>query len=134
MTTSPLDVLRAYYDLVRGFSADPAAYAAVLHPEIEQTEYPNLMTRTVQHRTFPEVLDNLRLARELLSDLQFEVEHLEVLPSGIVVVEGRLQAIATRDIGSVLRGQRLLGQLCHVFEFKEGKIFRQRRYHCYTLD
>jgi hypothetical protein len=30
-------------------------------------------------------------------------------------------------------GQRLIAHLCLIFEFKDGLIFRQRRYPCYEI-
>ncbi|GGG38816.1 nuclear transport factor 2 family protein [Hymenobacter glacieicola] len=128
-----LDVINSYFDLVQAFNTDPAAYAAVLHPEVEQTEFPNLLYRSIQRRSFMDILDNLRVGRELLRDPQFDVQRTQVAPDGSVLVEGLWQATTISDIGPLLRGQRLLGQLCLIFEFKDGKIFRQRRYPCYEL-
>ncbi|MBX0291719.1 nuclear transport factor 2 family protein [Hymenobacter sp. HSC-4F20] len=128
-----LDTISTYFDLVQAFNTEPAAYAAVLHPEVEQTEYPNLLYKTIQRRSFADILDNLRVGRELLRDPHFEVQRTFTAPDGTVVVEGLWQAVTTSDIGPLLRGQRLQGQLCLIFEFKDGKIYRQRRYPCYEL-
>lgn len=128
-----LSVINSYFELVQAFNTEPEAYATILHPEVEQTEYPNLIFKTIQRRSFTDILDNLRAGRELLRDQHFEVEHMQTNPDGSVVVEGLWYATTASDVGPLLRGQRVQGQLCLVFEFKEGKIYRQRRYPCYYM-
>ena len=131
--TDHLAVLQTYFDLVQEFSTDPAAYAAVLHPEVEQTEYPNALYKTIQRRSFNEIIDNMRTGRETLRNPSFEVHATHTAPDGLIIVEGFWQAFALNDVGPLLRGQRLASHLCLTFEFKEGKIFRQRRYPNYEL-
>ncbi|QJX46647.1 nuclear transport factor 2 family protein [Hymenobacter taeanensis] len=128
-----LSVLHTYFDLVQVFSIDETAYAAVLHPDVEQLEFPNLLHKTIQRRSFDDIMANLRAGRELLRDPTFEVHSTQHCPDGSIIVEGRWQAITTNDIGQLLRGQRLSAQLCLIFEFQDGKIYRQRRYPCYDL-
>ncbi|SNR51137.1 MULTISPECIES: nuclear transport factor 2 family protein [Hymenobacter] len=129
----PLPILSAYFDLIQSFNLNPEAYAAVLHPEVEQVEYPNLIYKTVQRRNFNDILDNIRVGRELLRDPNFAVERTALGADGSVTVEGLWQATVISDIGPLLRGQRLSAHLCLIFEFKDGKIYRQRRYPCFEL-
>lgn len=128
---APLDVVNSYIALVQDFSTDTAAYAEVLHPEIEQTEYPNLVYKTIQRRSFSEIIDNIRIGRELLRNQSFDIEHAHTNSNGCVLVEGLWQATAVNDMASMTRGQHVKAHLCLVFEFKDGKIYRQRRYPCY---
>ncbi|PJJ52897.1 nuclear transport factor 2 family protein [Hymenobacter chitinivorans] len=128
---SLLTVVTAYFDLVDSFTTDPAAYAAVLHPDVVQTEYPNALYKTMQRRTFSDIIDNLRIGRELLHDPHFEVQRTQLCADDTLIVEGHWQATVLSDVMDLARGQRLASQLCLVFEFKDGKIFRQRRYPCY---
>ncbi|UOR05082.1 nuclear transport factor 2 family protein [Hymenobacter aerilatus] len=131
MHPEPLAVLQQYFDLVQAFSVDAAAYAAVLHPEVEQLEYSNAVNKQPVRRSFEEILTNLRAGRELLVDPTFAVRHTHISPAGTVVVEGRWEATILHDAGPAVRGQRVASELCLVFEFKDGKIYRQRRYPCY---
>ena len=128
-----LQVVTAYFNLVDSFSVDAAAYAAVLHPEVVQTEYPNLLYKDIQQRTFTEIIANLRLGREILHQSRFDIQSTQLCPAGKVIVEGRWQATTITEVGPLARGQQLTAQLCLIFEFKDGKIFRQRRYPCYEL-
>lgn len=131
MPAEPLAVLQQYFDLVHAFSTDRAAYARVLHPEVEQVEYANGLFKERVSRTFDEILANLRLGRELLQKPSFVVHSTHLGANKTVVVEGRWQATALTDAGAAVRGQRLTSDLCLVFEFKDGKIYRQRRYPCF---
>ncbi|UOQ53988.1 nuclear transport factor 2 family protein [Hymenobacter cellulosivorans] len=128
-----LAVITAYFDLVDSFTTDPAAYAEVLHADVIQTEYPNALYKAIQRRSYTEILDNLRIGRELLHDTRFEVLRTQVCADETVIVEGLWQATVLNDVMSLSRGQRLSSQLCLIFEFKDGKIFRQRRYPCYEV-
>ncbi|AII52109.1 nuclear transport factor 2 family protein [Hymenobacter sp. APR13] len=131
--SNPLAVVNEYFALVDAFETDAAAYAAVLHPEVVQTEYPNGLYKTLQTRSLTDILHNLRLGRELLQEPHFEVSHTRLCDDGSVQVEGQWQATATSDLGPLLRGQRIIAHLCLIFEFKDGLIFRQRRYPCYEI-
>ncbi|GGF01788.1 nuclear transport factor 2 family protein [Hymenobacter cavernae] len=128
-----LDVIATYLDLVQSLNTDPAAYAAVLHPEVEQTEFPNFLNKTIQRRSFDEILRNLRAGRELLRDPDFDVQHIHCAPSGTVIVEGLWQATAINDMLPIIRGHRITAQLSLIFEFRDDKIYRQRRYPCFNL-
>lgn len=126
-----LDLLNTYFRLVDAFETDPAAYANVLHPDVVQTEYPNTINKTIQHRSFSDIIDNLRVGRELLQAPHFEVKSTTVCPDDSIIVEGTWSATITNDVGPLTRGQRLVAKLCLIFELKDGKIYRQRRYPCY---
>ncbi|RSK43752.1 nuclear transport factor 2 family protein [Hymenobacter rigui] len=130
---TPLAVVHEYFALVDAFETDATAYAAVLHPEVVQTEYPNALYKSLQTRSLTDILDNLRLGRELLQQPHFEVSHTRLCADGSVHVEGQWEATAASDLGPLLRGQRIRAFLCLIFEFKDGLIFRQRRYPCYEI-
>jgi ketosteroid isomerase-like protein len=126
-----LAVVKAYLALSEALETDPAAYAAVFHPEVEQIEYPNLLTKTTQHRSLEAILDNVRAGRELLQAPQFEQTHLQLGADGNVILETAWHAIIMDDFGPMVRGGRLSAHFSMVFTFKDGLIFRQRTYRCY---
>lgn len=133
MAFSPLAVINEYLDLVQAFNVDPAAYAKVLHPEVEQVEFPNPLYKTLQRRSFDDIITNLRAGRELLREPSFDVQNTELYSDGSVKLEGCWQATLINDRLPVVRGQRVSAQLCLLFEFKDDKIYRQRRYPCYDV-
>ena len=127
-----LDVITAYFNLAQHLTVNPTAYAAVLHPEVVQIEFPNLLNKVVQHRNFDQILDNLRAGRELLHDTSYELQRfVESKADGSVLMEGRWEATTINDLGPMMRGQRMIAQICSIFEFQEGKIYRHRQYICY---
>lgn len=126
-----LPTIIRFLALSEALETDPAAYAQVLHPEVEQIEYPNLLNKTLQRRTFSEILDNIRAGRELLLDPHFELHHTHTGPDGRIVVEAHWHATLANDIGPLLRGQQLSAEFCMIFELRDGKIIQQRTYNCF---
>jgi ketosteroid isomerase-like protein len=126
-----LDVINSFLSLNNTLSTDPTAFAAVLHPDFEQLEYPNPLNKHVQRRSFDDIIDNMRLGREMLMDMQLELLNTHEANNGSVVVEARWQATSNVEIGPLFRGQHLTSHMCLIFEFLDGKIFRQRSYHCH---
>lgn len=128
------DVINQYFSLVESLTIDPAAFAAVLHPELEQIEFPNAVYRSTQYRSFDDVMNQVRMGRELLRNTSFEVHHTHTNADGSVLVEGLWQAIAVNDVAGLTRGQQMIAHVCMIFEFKEDRIYRQRRYTCYQME
>ena len=126
-----LHTIHTFLSLSESLETDPAAYAQVLHPDVEQVEFPNLLNKVIQRRTFAEILDNIRAGRELLINPHFELQQAHSCPDGSIVVEAHWHATITSDIGPLVRGQQLAAQFCMVFELHEGKIIKQRTYNCF---
>jgi len=126
-----LDIITTFLSLSQNLVVDNAAYARVLHPQIEQIEFPNLIHKTTQHRSFEDILDNLRAARELLHDPYFTTQRILACADGSVLVESHWEATITNDIGPLLRGQRIASQICAIYELEDNKIIQHRQYICY---
>ncbi|TGE12612.1 nuclear transport factor 2 family protein [Hymenobacter elongatus] len=126
-----LQAVTKFLSLSESLETDPAAYAQVLHPDVEQIEYPNLLNRTLQRRSFQDILDNIRAGRELLVEPHVELHRSQVCADGSVMVEAHWRATITSDIGPLVRGQLLAAQFCMIFELKDGKIIQQRTYNCF---
>jgi hypothetical protein len=126
-----LAVVESFLALSQALEINPDAYVGVFHPEGEQVEYPNMLTRSTQRRTLEEVLANVRAGRELLHGTKFEQTRLRACPDGTVVVETYWQAYATNDFNQMVRGGRIAAHICMVFEFRDNLIIRQSSYRCY---
>ncbi|SHI39616.1 SnoaL-like domain-containing protein [Hymenobacter daecheongensis DSM 21074] len=124
-------VINSYLALSAALEINPAAYATVFHPDIEQIEYPNLLTRTTQHRGFEDILSNIRAGREILHNPQFEQTKMHAGTDDCVVLETRWHATIMNDFGLLVRGGQVSAQFCMIFEFKDGLILRHRTYRCY---
>lgn len=126
-----LQTITNFLSLSEALEIDPMAYEAILHPNVEQVEFPNLLNRTMQRRSFVEILENLRAGRELLVAPHFELQRAHQCPDGSIVVEAHWHATLANDIGPLVRGQQLAAQFCMVFELEEGRIIKQRTYNCF---
>ncbi|WP_167856879.1 nuclear transport factor 2 family protein [Hymenobacter aquaticus] len=131
MAEQQLHTVTTFLSLSESLETNPEAYAQVLHPEVEQIEYPNLLNKTIQRRSFEEILDNIRAGRELLLNPHFELQQAHASASGEVIVEARWHATLANDIGPLVRGQLLAAQFCMVFELRDDKIIQQRTYNCF---
>jgi ketosteroid isomerase-like protein len=131
--TAPLPVvIQRYLQLLESFETAPAAFAQVFHPAIEQTEYPNLLTRALRTRTLPELLRDAKQGKALLAEQRFTVRHHTSSPTAErVVVEADWRGDIGANLGPFRRGQQLRAHFCMVFELRDGLIFRQRNYDCF---
>ncbi|WP_167856422.1 nuclear transport factor 2 family protein [Hymenobacter metallicola] len=126
-----LNTVTTFLNLSEALEIDPAAYADVLHAEVEQIEYPNLMNRTLQRRSFDDIIEHIRAGRELMVNPRFEMQKAQVCADNSIIVEGYWHATLATDIGSMVRGQKLSAQFCVLFELRDNKIIQQRTYACY---
>ena len=124
------DLVRHYFDLLTRFSTDPGAFEQILHPDVRQREFPNLLNRNGQESDLADLLRRAALGKTLLAKQSYEITN---------VVEGTEQAVVetvwrgelAADVGTLKAGQKLMAYFCVVFEFKDGKIYRQRNYDCF---
>ena len=124
------DLVRHYFDLLTRFSTDPGAFEQILHPEVRQREFPNLLNRNGQESDLADLLRRAALGKTILAKQSYEITN---------VVEGTEQAVVetvwrgelAADVGTLKAGQKLMAYFCVVFEFKDGKIYRQRNYDCF---
>ena len=62
-----IDVVKRYFELLEQFSTNEADYREILHPEIEQTEYPNQLTDHVAVSHFETLLKRIPNGRKLVN-------------------------------------------------------------------
>ncbi|AVX05602.1 hypothetical protein MXMO3_03096 [Maritalea myrionectae] len=102
-----------------------------LHPQIEQVEFPNALTKQKTTRDLAAMLQGAEAGRKVLQGQSFEiVNYMEDDQNGAlaeVIWTGKLAV----PIGSLQPGDEMKAHFAWVFEFKEQKIFRQRNYDCF---
>ncbi|MBZ4420556.1 nuclear transport factor 2 family protein [Myxococcus sp. RHSTA-1-4] len=129
MSTTNLDTaLRYLQALEAGATGD--ALAVFFHPETEQREYPNALSRNGQTRGLRKLLEDAERGKQLLSSQRYAVRSslaqgdtvaLELDWSGTLAVPLR-----TLAAGATLRAA------CGMFlTFKDGRIISQRNYDCF---
>lgn len=123
-------LIQQYLHLVETFETNAAAYQAILHPEILQTEFPNALVKSKVESDLSSLHARMNSGTKILKAQRFEISHLIELGETVVAEQIWTGEIGT-DIGNFKTGQTLKAYICTIFEFKEGKIYRQRNYDCY---
>jgi hypothetical protein len=119
-----------FLQLLEAFSTDQNEYRKILHPEMVQIEYPNLITKNGNRRNLEECLKGTEMAKKMLAQQKYDiVEYTEAGEKLIaeVIWTGKILA----DIGHLKKDQELKAYICMVIEFKDGKIIQQKNYDCY---
>ncbi|NSL89281.1 nuclear transport factor 2 family protein [Chitinophaga solisilvae] len=125
-----LALVYRYFQLLENFSADPVAFAAIFHPNIIQTEYPNQLSAEIKQRNFEIMLESMATNKQILKAQHFTV--VKAIQNGnTLVVEAKWTGEIGVDAGKFRRGQIMNAFICTVIEFRDGKIYRQRNYDCY---
>lgn len=125
-----IELVKKYFYLVENFVTDHNAYEAILHPEIEITEFPNLLSGKIRRRALGAMKDGIELGRKMLAAQRFTIQHI-FEPVPYLIVEVKWTGEMALDAGQLKKGQVLTAYICYIFEFKDGKISRHRNYDCY---
>ncbi|MCB9330966.1 MAG: nuclear transport factor 2 family protein [Lewinellaceae bacterium] len=100
------------------------------HPDIEQIEYPNTLTKNTTIRK----LNDLKLAAEKGKQV-LQKEEYQILNSytigNTVILEALWTGTLAIPLGNIPVGGQMKAHFAQFFEFKDGKIIRQRNYDCF---
>ena len=100
------------------------------HSDIEQIEYPNLLTTVKTCRN----LEDLKIAAEkgkgVLRSERYEIIKKYSFESS-VIVEVVWRGVLAIPIGKLKAGDTMKAYFAQFYEFKDGKIIRQRNYDCF---
>lgn len=125
-----LETVKRFFELCETFSLSETDFKAILHPEIEQTEYPNLINLGVVVSNYEFLMQRIPNGKKLLKEQQYDIQ--KVFESGdTLITEVIWTAVVGADAGAFKTGQQLKAYFCCIFEFKDGKIYRQRNYDCF---
>jgi ketosteroid isomerase-like protein len=128
--SEPLALVSRYLAVVESLPADPGPLTGLLHPDFEQTEYPNALNPRGQRSDRADCLRRLGQARAILASQRYLVRGAIEGPSGLAV-EATWEGTMAVDAGPLKAGQVVRAQFCMVFELRDGKVFRQRNYDCF---
>ncbi len=127
---SKIQIVEQYFALVSAFSNDRAAYDALLHPQMTETEYPNLLSPRLRQRSVDDGMKGIALSGQLLKFQRYDVRHW-VEGGETLAVEVTWTGELRIDAGRLKKDQALKAEVCFVFQFREGKIHQLRHYDCY---
>jgi ketosteroid isomerase-like protein len=129
-TPSHLELARRYLTaLERG---DCESVAALLHPAIEQIEYPNTLNPGGQVRDWNGLLQDVVRGRQIMAAQRFEI--VNAIEAGDqVALEVIYTGEVAADVGPVKGGTILRVRFAAFLRFENRQILSQRNYHCVEL-
>lgn len=127
---SHLPKVDSFLTLLESFSTDEAAFTALLHPQMEQIEFPNALNKSGQRSDRSQLISRMELGRKILRRQNFEITS-QAEQGELAYIEAKWEGEMAVDAGPLKKGQVLSAHFCMAFEFREGKILRQRNYDCF---
>ncbi|MBA9088143.1 ketosteroid isomerase-like protein [Fontibacillus solani] len=125
-----LETVKRFFELIEAFSISESDFKPLLHPEIEQTEFPNFITPGVVVSNYEVLMQRIPNGKKLLKEQKYDIQR--VYEAGeTLITEVIWTAEVGADAGVFKTGQRLKAFFCCLFDFKDGKIYRQRNYDCF---
>lgn len=100
------------------------------HPIAEQIEYPNALTKQCATRNLSELKTAAEKGAQVLTKEEYEVKNL-ISTTDTVVLECIWKGTLAIPIGNIEAGGQMKAYFAQIFEFKDGKIYRQRNYDCF---
>lgn len=100
------------------------------HPDIEQTEFPNALTKTVAKRTLADMQAGAEKGKKVLLKEEYEIVRLFSFEN-TVIAEVIWTATLAVPFGNIPAGGQMKAYFAQFFEFREGRIFRLRNYDCF---
>ena len=125
-----LETVKRWYELIESFSVTESDFKPLLHPDIEQTEYPNLITPGIVVSNYETLLQRIPNGKKLLKSQKYDIQRTYEAGETLIT-EVIWTAEVGADIGAFKAGQQLKAYFCCVFDFKDGRIYRQRNYDCF---
>lgn len=100
------------------------------HPEVQQIEYPNSIVKNTVIRSLEDLKAGSERGKSILTKEEYEI--IQLHSSGNVVI---LEAIWTGTlavaIGNLPVGGKITAHFAQFFEFRDGRILKQRNYDCF---
>ena len=100
------------------------------HPEALQVEYPNTLTKNLTERDLPALKAASERGKKVLSGQHYEIVR-SYIAGDTVIIEAIWTGTLAIPIGQIPSGGEMKAWFAQFFEFRDGKIFRQRNYDCF---
>lgn len=100
------------------------------HHDAQQIEFPNALTKQCTTRTLQELKEASEKGSKVLTKEEYEVKNL-ISTNDTVVLECVWRGTLAIPMGNIEAGGQMIAYFAQIFEFKDGKIFRQRNYDCF---
>lgn len=127
---SKVKLVRDYLALLGDPGTTPEALSVLLHPEIEQTEFPNRLVPNGAVRNRQQMLDSFARGKVVTKAQDFAITTIYE-DGDTVVAEFDWWAELTVPVGKLAAGERMTGKFITVVEFRDELVWRQRNYDCF---
>jgi ketosteroid isomerase-like protein len=110
--------------------AGPEEITQFLHPEVHQTEFPNLLFPKGAERDLATMQQAGESGKRVVSNQRYDVPHV-VASGDRVSVEIVWTATLNVPVGTLTAGSQMRAYIGQFFAFRDGKIISIRNYDCY---
>ncbi|HEY1870397.1 MAG TPA: nuclear transport factor 2 family protein [Chitinophagaceae bacterium] len=128
-TNNNLQTVKAFFKAVEDRNRF-GELAIFYHSDILQTEYPNAITKNLTERTLTDLKDAAAKGKQVLQKEKYEIVHAYEI-NDTVIIEAIWKGTLAISIGKFTTGDVMTAHFAQFFQFKDGKIFRQRNYDCF---
>lgn len=132
MSADNKDILQTALDFVRAVQnrTSPDDISRFYHPDIVQTEYPNGITKNTVHRDLQALKDAAIRGSKVMQRERYEVVNTHVNGNTVVLEVIWIGTLAI-PIGNLPAGGEMKAYIAQFYEFKDGKVIKQRNYDCF---
>ena len=100
------------------------------HPDIEQIEFPNAVTKNKAIRSLNDLKAGAEKGKKVLQKEEYEVVKSYSFEN-TVIIEAIWTGILAIPLGNIPVGGTMKAYFAQFYEFKDGKIIKQRNYDCF---
>lgn len=98
--------------------------------EVVQTEYPNLLTGKTIARNLVEILEASVRGKQVITSQNYEITKSYAVDDN-VIIEAIWTGVLAIPLGKLAAGDEMKAYFSQIYEFKNGKIIKQRNYDCF---
>jgi hypothetical protein len=100
------------------------------HPDVKQIDFPNTVTRNRKVSTLKDIREAIEQSKKMLQKEEYEVLNSWSFEN-TVIIEAIWTGTLAVPMGNIPAGGQMKAYFAQFYEFKEGKIFKQRNYDCF---
>lgn len=100
------------------------------HEDVEQIEFPNTLTKNKTIRNLEELKIASESGKKVLQKEEYEIVNSYSFDN-IVIIEAIWTGTLAIPLGNIPIGGQMKAYFAQFYEFKDGKIIKQRNYECF---
>ena len=127
-----MDLVQTVRDFMRALenrSSSPD-FSKFYHSEVVQIEYPNTVTKNTTTRMLKDLEAAASRGKQVLQKERYDIVN-SYSAGNTVIIEAIYTGTLAIKAGKLKPGDEMKAYFAQFYEFKDGKIFRQRNYDCF---